>query len=448
MSAEAEESVIGGMMLNKNAIDEVVEIVSADDFFGLGNRIIYRAIVELRNLNQDIDPITISDQLTSDQLFEAGGMATLSELARSTPSAANVRSYARIVKNASKLRSLASALGECITITNEASIYDDALSSVNSALQFTTETEANEVVDFDVILKSRVEALDERFNSDTNIHGLATGWAAVDNVLLGVKPGDLWIVGARPSMGKTVYMLNVMKHRAMQGDNVLCFSVEMPKEKLTDRMIIDESGIHAKKFTMGDLRDEDWPKLTTAVTRLKGLNNLKIIDRPAIDIGHMTAIARKIARKQKIDFICVDYLSIVTSKGHKSKLDEVSHISRMLKALAKEMNCPVMALAQLNRGLENRSKSDRRPVNSDLRESGQIEQDADIIQFLYRDEVYSPDSNRAGILEVITSKARDGELGTSLLKSELAYQRFKDLPPGFNAPSDDPKPPYKPYGDR
>lgn len=439
---EAENSVIGSMLINPSIVDDVIEVLSDEDFYDLKNRILYRSIHSVRNSGRPVDPLTIADSLSKEELFEVGGILHISELAKNTPSAANALSYAKVVRNESLTRRLLAELHGCIQLTGDAISYDDAVSSINSKLSFMTTTDDNEVVDHDVILKSRLSALNDRQESDTKMHGMSTGWRDMDSLLMGINPGDLWIVGARPSMGKTAYMLNACEHRVRQGDTVLCFSIEMTKEDLVDRMIIAASGIDSKRFKTGDLQQEDWPRLTAGVTQMQGSNRMIIVDKPAIDISHLSAVARKIARKRKIDFICVDYMTIVTARGFKSKVEEVSHISKSLKALAKEIGCPLMCLAQLNRSVEQRP--DKRPNNSDLRDSGQIEQDADIIQFLYRDEVYNEDTANRGIAEILTTKHRNGEIGKTFLQADLAHYRFRDLSPDFR-PQEDVTSSYKPY---
>lgn len=442
MSTESENAVIGAMLINPNIVDDIIEILVDEDFYNLKNRLIYRAICAVRNEGKSIDALTVAESMTKEQLNEAGGILHISELAKSTPSASNAVSYARVVKNDSLTRTLTAKLHDCIILASESTSYDELVSQINSKLSFMTTTDDKEVVDFDVILKQRLQDLDSRCQSDDKIHGMSTGWRDMDNLLMGISPGDFWVVGARPSMGKTVYMLNVCEHRVKQGDTVLCFSVEMTREDIVDRMLIASSGINSKRFKVGDLQDDDWSKLTAGVVQMQGNNRMIVVDKPAIDIGHLMAITRKIARKRKIDFICIDYLTIITAKGHKSKLEEISYISRSLKALAKEIGCPLMCLAQLSRGVE--SRPDKRPNNSDLRDSGQIEQDADIIQFLYRDEVYNEDSPNRGIMEVLTTKRRNGEIGKTYLQSDLAHYRFRDLSPDFRL-QDEVKNTYKPY---
>jgi replicative DNA helicase len=434
-SLEAEQSVLGGLMLDNSAWDTVAEIVIEQDFYRHDHRLIFQAMCKLSDQSQPLDVITLSDALRKlNELETAGGMAYLGELANNTPSVSNIGAYAKIVRERSVLRQLITVANE---IANDAfntggrdsdEILDDAERKVFQIAETRPKLSGPQGVN--AILTKTIERIDELFHSDNAITGLSTGFQDLDKLTSGLQPSDLIIVAGRPSMGKTSFALNLAEHAVISGDKpVLVFSMEMPADSLIMRMLSSLGRIDQTKIRSGQLDDDDWPRLTSAVTLLKD-KLLFIDDTPSLSPTEVRSRARRIAREHgQIGMIMIDYLQLMQVKGKtENRVGEISEISRSLKSLAKELNVPVVALSQLNRGLEQRPN--KRPIMSDLRESGAIEQDADVIAFIYRDEVYNEESTEKGIAEIIVGKQRNGPIGTRRLAFIGKYTKFEDLAHG------------------
>lgn len=434
-SVEAEQSVLGGLVLDNSAWERISDQLIDRDFYRHDHRLIYRAIYTLAERNEPFDVVTLSEFLEKDgSLVQAGGLAYLGELAANTPSVANISAYAKIVRERATLRQLISVSNE---IADSAyypkgregdQILDEAERKIFQIAE--ARPKSGGPVALNQLLANTVDTIDMLFNSDSQITGLSTGFADLDDKTSGLQPSDLIIVAGRPSMGKTTFAMNLVENALMKSDKtILVFSLEMPAESLVMRMISSLGRIEQGRVRTGKLDDEDWSRLTSTVALLQS-RKLYIDDTAGISPTEMRARARRVAREQgEIGLIMVDYLQLMQLGGSsENRVNEISEISRSLKALAKEFNCPVVALSQLNRSLEQRPN--KRPVNSDLRESGAIEQDADVIMFVYRDEVYHPETEHKGIAEIIIGKQRNGPIGTTRLMFHGRYTRFDNLAPG------------------
>jgi replicative DNA helicase len=435
-SIEAEQSVLGGLMLDNNTWDTVSEILLEDQFYRGDHRMIFRTMQKLIDDGRPIDVVTLSEELDrTGELEQAGGLEALVALARNTPSVSNIRAYAEIVRDRALLRQM-------IKVSNEIadSAYnpggrasDEILNDAEQKIFQIAENRPNQGGPEPVnpLLKRAVDRIDELFNNADSLTGVTTGFDDLDDRTGGLQKSDLVIVAARPSMGKTTFAMNLVENALMATERpVLVFSLEMPADQLVTRMLSSLGRINQTKVRNGQLEEDDWPKLTTAVNMLKN-KPLFIDDQPGISPNEMRTRARRIVREHgDLAMIMVDYLQLMTLKTGKSegRTQEISEISRSLKALAKEMGCPVVALSQLNRSLEQRPN--KRPVNSDLRESGAIEQDADVIMFIYRDEVYNEDSPDKGVAEIIIGKQRNGPIGSVRLAFIGKYTRFENLAHG------------------
>ncbi|ACE86369.1 replicative DNA helicase [Cellvibrio japonicus] len=435
-SIEAEQSVLGGLMLENNRLDAVLEVVSEGDFYRQDHRIIFRMMISLQEAAQPLDVITLSEELHKhDQLERVGGLAYLVEMANNTPSAANIVAYAKIVRERSTLRQLIDAAQEISKSSmNPAGLdSDDLLQLAEKRVAEIAEDRPKEggLVGVNELLKVTVQKIDELFRSGSDITGVPTGIADLDQRTSGWQAGELVILAARPSMGKTALALNFVEGALFnQSRPVVVFSMEMPSSALIMRMLSSIGRIDQGKMRNGKLTEEDWPKLSSAVAKLKD-KLLFIDDTGGLNPQEMRARVRRIAREHgNPGMIMVDYLQLMTVVGSgEGRTQEISEISRSLKGMAKEFDCPMIALSQLNRGVE--SRPNKRPMNSDLRESGAIEQDADVILFIYRDEYYNEDSPDKGIAELIIGKQRNGEIGTCRAAFVGKYTRFDNLAPEY-----------------
>ncbi|RDE25034.1 replicative DNA helicase [Motiliproteus coralliicola] len=433
-STEAEQSVLGGLMLDDRVWDAVNEIIVADDFYRPEHRVIFRTMEKLFKAEQPIDVVTLSEELDRHKAQDqAGGLDYLIDLAKNTPSTSNVRAYAEIVKERATLRRLIGIANEIAdsAFNTEGRVSGDILDEAErKVLKIAEGREADGGPrSVNPLLESALDRIDELFNAGTTMTGVSTGFTDLDGMTSGLQRSDLVIVAARPSMGKTTFAMNLVENALMgQEKPVLVFSLEMPAEGLVTRMLASLGRIDQTRVRDGKLEEDDWPKLTTAVNMLKD-KPLYIDDTSGVSPSEMRSRARRIYRDHgSMGMIMVDYLQLMSLKGQvESRTQEISEISRSLKALAKEMECPVIALSQLNRTLENRPN--KRPVNSDLRESGAIEQDADVIMFIYRDEVYNEDSEAKGQAEIIIGKQRNGPIGTCRLAFIGKHSKFQDLAP-------------------
>ncbi len=431
-SIEAEQAVLGGLMLDNEAWVQVSDRITAEDFYRRDHGAVFRAVEMLANESKPFDVVTLAEWLENhEQLDAVGGMGYLAQLAENTPSAANIASYADIVRQRAILRQLVSA-GTQITesaFRTEGRSPDELLDVAESLVFEIAERESRGRRGFRPIKELLVDALDRidhLFQRDNPITGVATGFYDLDTMTSGLQRSDLVIIAGRPSMGKTAFALNVAQNAAIKEQlPVAIFSMEMPSEQLAMRMMSSLGRIDQHKVRTGRLSDDDWPRLTHSVGILSEVQ-MFIDDTPALTPGDLRARCRRLAREHGLGLIVIDYLQLMQVPGTKeNRATEISEISRSLKALAKELDCPVVALSQLNRSLE--SRNDKRPVMSDLRESGAIEQDADVIMFIYRDEVYDDESVDKGIAEIIIGKQRNGPIGMRKLRFFGEYTLFENL---------------------
>ncbi len=431
-SLEAEQSVLGGLMLDNEKWDTVAEKVVAKDFYSRPHRMIFEGASVLLENGQPLDLITLSEHLEqSDQLEDVGGFAYLAELAKNTPSAANISAYAEIVRERALIRDMIGVANEIADAgydpqgrTSE-DLLDMAESKVFAiAEQRTSENEGPQNVDN--ILEKTLERIELLYQSPQDgVTGVSTGFTDLNKKTAGLQGSDLIIVAARPSMGKTTFAMNLCENAAMEQDKpVLIFSLEMPSEQIMMRMLASLSRVDQTKIRTGQLDDEDWARISSTMGILMEKKNMYIDDSSGLTPTEVRSRARRVARDHGgLSLIMVDYLQLMRVPGlQDNRTLEIAEISRSLKALAKELNVPVVALSQLNRSLEQRA--DKRPVNSDLRESGAIEQDADLIMFIYRDEVYHEDSALKGIAEIIIGKQRNGPIGSVRLTFQGQFSRF------------------------
>ncbi len=431
-SLEAEQSVIGGLMLDNQAWDIIADIINEQDFYRHDHALIFRAINALADETQPYDIVTVSEWLGArNELDSIGGLAYLSILANDTPTAANIKAYANIVREYSVLRSL-------IQIGNEisASAYNadgkpskELLDEAERKVFMIAEQGAGNREGFAAInhlLTRAVQRVEEMYQSGEALTGISSGFSNFDDKTSGLQKSDLIIVAGRPSMGKTSFAMNLAENAAMGTENaVAVFSMEMPGEQLALRMMSSLGRIDSHSLRTGKLDDQDWPRLISSVNMLSKAK-LFIDDTPALSPTEVRARTRRLKREHGLDLVIIDYLQLMQIGGSsENRATEISEISRSLKALAKELNVPIIALSQLNRSVEQRP--DKRPVMSDLRESGGIEQDADVILFIYRDEVYNEDSPDKGTAEILIRKQRNGPIGMVRLAFLGQYTRFENL---------------------
>ncbi|MCK4870723.1 MAG: replicative DNA helicase [Gammaproteobacteria bacterium] len=438
-SIDAEQSVLGGLMLDNNAWDQIADRIAEQDFYRADHRAIFQVMSELSRREQPFDVLTVTEALKNiNALDTVGGDVYLFELAKNIPTVANIVAYSDIVRERSILRQL-------IGISNEVAgfafnpegrpsreILDEAESKIFKIAE--QQSRGDGPVDISSLLKIANEKIDILYHSGGAITGLATGFADLDNMTSGFQDGDLVIVAGRPSMGKTSFAINIAEHAAIKGDKpILVFSMEMPGDSLAMRMLSSLGHIDQHKVRTGKLQDDDWPRLTSAVSMLSEAK-MFIDDTPALSPSEMRARARRLARKHgQLGLIVIDYLQLMSIPGTKeNRTNEITEISRSLKGLAKELRTPVVALSQLNRSLEQRT--DKRPIMSDLRDSGSIEQDADVILFIYRDEVYNEDTPDKGKAEIIIAKQRNGPIGKLSLTFLGQYTKFENYTSSVYAP--------------
>ncbi len=433
-SLEAEQAVLGGLILDNSAWDQVADKLNENDFNLLDHRLIFRAIDELVEKRQPFDVLTLSDLLRQkSEIADTNVLAYLGTLANDTPSAASVKAYANIVREKSILRQLIQTGGEIAESglapegRNIDQLLDEAEKKIFQITDRSVQTGAG-FVNIKSLLKTTIEQIDELFERDSHITGLPSGFDEFDEKTAGLQDGELIIVAGRPSMGKTSFAMNIVEYAALRANAcVAIFSMEMPARSLTMRMLSSMGRIDQQRVRTGKLNDNDWPRLTSAVSMLSEVN-LFVDDSAALSPTELRARARRLKREHGLSLIVVDYLQLMKIAGtSENRATEISEISRSLKALAKELSVPVVALSQLNRSLEQRT--DKRPVMSDLRESGAIEQDADLIVFIYRDEVYNEDSPDQGTAEIIVAKQRNGPIFKARLTFLGQYTRFENYIP-------------------
>jgi replicative DNA helicase len=426
---EAEQSVLGSMIIEREAISKAMEELRPEDFYRDVHRMIYQSMVSLFDRNEPVDLITVSEDLRQkDQLDKVGGLSYLTTLASIVPTAANIYYYARIVAEKALLRQLIHAATEIAATSYEAAedvanILDQAEKSILAISQRTSNQAFSPIKS---ILLETFEKIDFLYSTKGGIVGIPSGFRDLDAMTAGFQPSDLILLAARPSMGKTALCLNVAQHVAIREKKpVAFFSLEMSKDQLVQRMLCAESGIDAHRLRTGDLRDEDWKRLSRGMGILSEAP-IYIDDTPGIPVMEMRAKCRRLKVEQGLGMIIIDYIQLIQGNGKtENRQQEISEISRSLKSLARELNVPLIALSQLSRAVE--SRTNKRPMLSDLRESGSLEQDADLVAFIYRDEYYNPDTEDKNITEVIIAKHRNGPVGAIKLFFHKEFTRFVTL---------------------
>ncbi|WP_432277232.1 replicative DNA helicase [Glaciecola petra] len=430
-SMEAEQAVLGSIIQSVDAWDKVAEILIEEDFYNRSHRVIFSAITRLISKNSTADPITLKAELElNNQLEEVGDFVYLVNLARNTPSSSNITAYANIVRERAITRELIGVSNEIAELSfnpegrDSKELLDLAESKVFEIAEKRTAANEGPISVSDAIKKT-IHRIEELAGQDKEVTGVSTGFHDLDKKTSGLQPSDLIIVAARPSMGKTTFAMNLVENALLLEEKpVLVFSLEMPAEQIMMRMLASLSRVDQTSIRTARLQDQDWGRIQASVKSLHEKNNLYIDDSSGLTPMEVRTRARKLARERGgISMIMVDYLQLMRVPSlTENRTLEIAEISRSLKALAKELQCPVVALSQLNRGLEQRA--DKRPINSDLRESGAIEQDADLIMFIYRDEVYDENSELKGVAEIIIGKQRNGPIGTTRLTFQGQYSRF------------------------
>lgn len=431
---EAEQAVLGAMMIDKEAISKATEILREQDFYRQDHRVIFRVIVDLFNNSQAVDMVTIAEALKREgKLEDVGGVQFITYLANAVPTAANVSYHARIVEETGLVRQLINVATEIAGAGYEGT--EDVNSLLDSAEQrILAVSERKMTRDFapikDVVMTA-VDRIDELYNKKGGITGLATGFIDFDRLTSGLQPSDLILIAARPSMGKTALVLNMAQNIAIrEKKTVAFFSLEMSKEQLVQRMLCAEASIDSSRLKIGELEDQDWEKLIWAADSLSRAS-IFIDDTPGITVLEMRAKARRLKVEHDLQLIVIDYLQLMQGSGRRNsenRQQELSDISRSLKALARELNVPVVALSQLSRSVESRQV--KRPMLSDLRESGALEQDADLVAFLYREDYYDKDTENKNITELIIAKHRNGPVDTIRLFFHKQFTRFANLAKG------------------
>jgi replicative DNA helicase len=433
-SLEAEQSVLGGLMLDSSAWDQIVDRLNDQDFYFKEHQIIFKAMTHLSEHEKPFDVLTVKETLKShSQLEQAGSEVYLFQIARNTPTVANITAYADIVSERSLLRRLLNVSHSIAQLVYSpqgkpsSQILDESEQLLFALAEQGKRGEGPRHIER--IVGNVLDRVDELSHQDSQLTGAPTGFSDLDRMTAGLQQGELTILAGRPSMGKTALAMNISENVAVKGNgSVVVFSMEMPADSLVLRMLSSLGRIDQYKVRTGDIHDADWPRLSSAVSMLREMP-FYIDDTPALNPAELRARSRRLHRQSGgLSLIIVDYLQLMQAPGYKENRSlEISEISRSLKALAKELNVPVIALSQLNRSLEQRQ--DRRPVMSDLRESGSIEQDADLIGFIYRDEVYHEDTPDQGIAEVIIAKQRNGPTGKVKLTFLGEYTRFESYSP-------------------
>lgn len=438
---EAEASLLGAILIDADAIVKIADVINSDDFYDKRHAYIYSAIKKLYDAHSPIDVLTLSDQLKNqDQLDAVGGPAYLTELTNFVPTAAHVGKYAEIVATKAMRRRLIKASQDITEISYDEDESLQALIEQAEARLFAVSDQhtKQDVVSLEQILSDSFERLDELHKDKGTIRGIPTGFKDVDNILAGLQKSDLFIIAARPSMGKTALSLNLAHNVSVKaGQSVLLFSLEMSKEQLVDRLLAMESGVDAWSLRTGNLTDADFEKIAHAMGTLSEAP-IYIDDSPGITVADMRTKARREAHQRPIGLIIVDYLQLMSGGarygGEGNRVQEISEISRGLKGIARELNVPLIALSQLSRSVESRNP--QIPQLADLRESGSIEQDADVVAFIYREEYYNPDSQRKNITDIFIKKHRNGPTGAVELYFDREKQRFRSLETKHTTPFD------------
>lgn len=431
-NVEAEQSVLGAMMIEREAISKVSEIIRPEDFYREAHRLIYNAMMELFNKNEAVDLVTVVEILRRDDKLEVvGGISYVSALANSVPTAANVMYHARIVEEKALLRHLITTATHVAGMGYEANedvtvIMDKAEKMI---LEVANRKAGQEFASIKNIIFDVFDRVSELYSSKGGITGLSTGFKDLDKLTSGLQPSDLILIAARPSMGKTAFVLNIAQNVAIKEKQAVAFfSLEMSKEQLVQRMLCAEAPIDAQRLRIGELENNDWDKLVRAADRLAAAP-IFIDDTAGITVMEMRSKARRLKIEHDLQLIIIDYLQLMQGSAGSSRSEnrqqEISEISRSLKALARELKVPVVALSQLSRGVESRQV--KKPMLSDLRESGSLEQDADIVAFLYREDYYDPETEHKNITDVIIAKHRNGPVDSIQLFFHKQFTKFSDL---------------------
>jgi replicative DNA helicase len=428
-SLEAEQSVLGSMIMDREAIAVALETVTGEDFYQPDLKLLFDSIVELYNKNKPVDLVTLKSYLQDIGILEQiGGIDYLSKLAIAVPTSTHVKNYALIVKEKSILRKIIKAGQEIIAdgydgknkVEDVLNVAEEKIFNIIQNRKTEEFTLVNELV------APALKKIIDIHNNQGKVTGIPTGFIDLDYKTAGLQPSDFVLIAARPSMGKTAFALNVAQHAAIREDKATAiFSLEMSKEQLVNRLLCSEAMVDAQKVRTGDLEDNEWDKLTVGSAILGGAP-IYIDDTPGISVSEMKAKCRKLKLEKGLDLIIIDYLQLMSGNSKtESRQQEISEISRSLKALAREMDAPVVALSQLSRACE--ARADHRPMLSDLRESGAIEQDADVVMFLYRDEYYNPDTEFKNQAELIVAKQRNGPTGTIKLVWLGQFTKFNSM---------------------
>ena len=395
-SVEAEQSVLGSILLDKEAMISVSETLVPEDFYKEAHKVIYESMLKLYNSQSEIDLITLTDELRDQgYLDDIGGIAYITSLSTVVPTTSNIKYYVNIVKEKSISRQLISAANDIINLGYDGSAKVEYVleNAEKKIFDISQERATNDFQPINQVISEALSMLEKLYEEKNDVTGLTTGFRDLNKKINGLQRSDLLLIAARPAMGKTAFALNLVQNAALKGDaSVAVFSLEMSKEQLVQRMIASQSTVELKKIKTGTLADNDWPRITDGMAILSGAK-IHIDDTPGIKISELRSKCRKLKIEKGLDLVLIDYLQLMEGEGqNESRQQEIAKISRSLKILAKELDCPVVALSQLSRAPEQRA--DHRPMLSDLRESGSIEQDADIVMFLYRDEYYNPDTEK------------------------------------------------------
>ncbi|MGG7179217.1 replicative DNA helicase [Clostridium paraputrificum] len=427
-SIEAEQSVIGSMIIDKSAIAQVAEKLGEDDFYRDGHKVIYRAIFEMFKNDMAVDLLTLLEYLKStDQLERAGGVTYITEVSSSVPTTANLSSYIKIVEEKSILRRLIKSATTIIEDSyNKQGEVEEVLDQAEKKIfDIAEKRTTSDFEPLNVVLERGFLEIERLFNNKGEITGVSSGFKDLDAKTSGFQKGDMVLIAARPSMGKTTFALNIAEHAALrEGKSVVIFSLEMSKEQLAYKLLCSEANVDLLKLRTGALEDKDWENIARATGPLSKAK-MYIDDTAGVSVMEMRSKCRRLKMEYGIDLIMIDYLQLMSGSSSESRQQEVSEISRSIKALAKEMECPVIALSQLSRAPEQRA--DHRPMLSDLRESGSIEQDADVVMFLYRDEYYNRETEDKNTAECIIAKQRNGPVGTVKMAFLGQLSKFGDL---------------------
>ena len=425
-SVESEQSILGSILLDKDAIITVTETIQPEDFYKEAHKIIYECMLKLNSKNEPIDLITLTEELKKqDSLENIGGISYITSLSTIVPTTTNVKYYADIVKEKSVLRKLIKVSNDILNsgYDNSVKVEEILEQAEKKIFDISQEKSSEDFKSINSVLMDTYDMIEKLYTNKEEITGITTGFDDLNKKINGLQRTDLILVAARPAMGKTAFSLNLVQNAALKGNaSVAVFSLEMSKEQLVQRMLSAQSNVELKKIKTGNLDENDWPRIIDAMSVLSNAN-IYIDDTPGIKMSELRSKCRKLKIEKGLDFVLIDYLQLMEGEGNnESRQQEIAKISRSLKIIAKELDCPVVALSQLSRAPEQRA--DHRPMLSDLRESGSIEQDADIVMFLYRDEYYHPDSERKNIGEIIISKNRHGETGSVELVWLGEIQKF------------------------